>query len=230
MGSFFSASLMHQFSRFDSGDSDTRSMPSDNQSMLDLIAKISKDHNGAAYERAGNQVIYAFDEVELAAQAAISLQTELDLLNASNHLSPIYLASTGIVSLINPFTGFQEERESIQLVSFMAESAGAGALYLSEGAYNALKNPDILLCRFTRQLLRTGDDRVLNAYEVFWNPAEVDLRKFRKDPDVIELENQPIRSFGLKLVAGILLLFFGVLLLTEGYKALWAWFIHLVNR
>lgn len=230
MASFFSASLMHQFSRFDSGDSDANSMPSDNQSMLDLIAKISKDHNGAVYEGVGNNIIYAFNEVELAAQAAISIQKELDLLNASNRLSPIKLVSTGIVSLMNPFTGFQEEGQAIQLASFIAESAGAGELYLSEGAYNALKNPDISLCRFTRQLLRTGDDQVHNAYEVFWNPREVDLKKFRKEFHVIELENQPIRSFGLKLVAGILLLFFGVLLLTVGYKALWVWFIQMVNR
>lgn len=230
MGNFLSASLMRQFSRFDSGDSDAHSMLSDSQSILDLIAKISQDHGGGVHERNGNKVIYAFNEVELAAQAAISIQKELDLLNASNHLSHIRLVSTGIVSLINPFTGLQEAEHSIQLVSFMAESAGAGELYLSEGAYNALKNPDMLLCRFTRQLLLTGDDHVLNAYEVFWNPTEVDLRKFRKDPQVVDLENQPIRSFGLKLVAGILLLFFGVLLLTVGYQPLWVWFIQMVNR
>jgi hypothetical protein len=79
-------------------------------------------------------------------------------------------------------------------------------------------------------LIRTGEDRVLNAYEIFWNPAEVDPGKLNKDPNAIDLEIQPIRSFGLKLVAGILLLFFGVLLLTVGYEALWLWFIHMVYR
>lgn len=230
MENFLGASLAHQFSRFDSGGSVAHSTPSDSQNLLDLIAKISKDHDGVAHERAGNKIIYAFNEVKSAIQAAISIQKALDLLNASNHLSPIQLVSTGIVSLMNPFTELQEEGQSIQLVSFMAESAGAGEIYLSEGAYDAIPNPDVLLCRFTRQLLKTGDDRALNAYEVFWNPAEVDLGKFSKDSHSIDLEKQPIRSFGLKLVAGILLLFFGVLLLTLGYEAVWAWFIQMVYR
>ena len=116
------------------------------------------------------------------------------------------------------------------LAKFLAEAAGAGELYLSEGAYDLLKNPESLLCRFTRQLLRTGEDRALNAYEIFWNPTEVDPGKLSKDPDAIDLDIQPIRSFGLKLLAGILLLFFGVLLLTEGYEALWVWFIKMVYR
>jgi len=230
MSHFLSASLTHHFSRSESGDSDSYSIPSANQKILDLVAKISKDYDGAVQERTGNTVIYEFKEIELATQAAISIQTELDLLNASNHSSPICLVSTGITALMNPFTELKEEEYSSQLASFMAESAGAGELYLSEGAYNALKNPEILRCRFTRQFLRAGEDRVLNAYEVFWSPTEADLGKFDKASSAIDLEIQPTRSFGLKLVAGILLLFFGVLLLTVGYKPLWVWFIQLVNR
>jgi len=62
------------------------------------------------------------------------------------------------------------------------------------------------------------------------NPTEVDPGKLQKDPNAIDLDIQPIRSFGLKLVSGVLLLFFGVLLLTVGYEALWEWFIVIVNR
>jgi hypothetical protein len=229
MSQFLSASLIHHLPRFDSHDSDVQSMASDNQQILDLIAKISKNHDGVVQERTGNQVIYVFKEIELATQAAISIQRELDLLNESNHLSPIHLVSTGIDLLINPIAGAEEER-SIQMTAFMAQSAGVGELYLSEGAFEALQNPDTLLCRFTRQLLKAGEDQALNAYEVFWNPAEVDLGSFHQDPHSIDAEIQPTRSFGLKLLAGILLLFFGVLLLTVGYSGLWFWFSQMVNR
>lgn len=200
------------------------------EKLTELIAKICKDYRGTLVEQNDAKLMYAFNNVNFASLAAVAVQIEADLLNAKNHLSPICLASIGVVALINPFTGLKEEERSVQLASFMADSAGAGELYLSEGAYAALKNPDLLLCRFTRQLMRTGEDRALNAYEVFWSPTEVDLGRLKKDPDEIDLDIQPIRSFGLKLAATILLLFFGVLLLTIGYESLWAWFIQMVNR
>jgi len=230
MGHFLSASHLHCFSRFDGDDVDANFTPPSNQNVLDLIARFSKENGGVVHAESGDKIIYAFKEVESATKAGISIQKELDFINASHHVSPIQLASIGIVSLINPFTGLKEEERSVQLAAFMAESAGAGELYLSEGAYEDLKNPDDLLCRFTRQLLRTGEERALNAYEVFWSPTEVDLGKLHKDPNAIDLEIQPIRSFGLKLVAGIVALFLGVLLLTIGYESLWVWFVHIVNR
>lgn len=230
MGNFLSASIAHEIERFSDVESDSNLAPLAIQSTLDLIATISKDHCGELQAVDGNKVIYAFKEVELAAKAAIFIQKELDFLNTSNHTSPIHLASTGIVSQTNPLNGSLEEGHSIQIASFLAESAGAGELYLSEGAYDALKNQDIILCRFTRQLLKAGEDRALNAYQVFWNPTEVDLGKFHKLHNAADLEMQPIRSYGLKLLTGIFFLFFGVLLLTIGYEVIWNWFMKMVSR
>ena len=230
MSDFLSAFRIHIIPRVDIDSSDEASNYVVREKLVQLIARICKDFRGTAFEKSPGKLIYAFEQVSFAAQAAMAIQIEADALNAKNHSAPICLASIGIVALINPFTGLREEERSVQLASFMAEAAGAGELYLSEGAHDSLKNPDSLLCRFTRQLLRTGEDRALNAYEVFWNPTEVDPGKLHKDPNAIDLEIQPIRSFGLKLVAGILLLFFGVLLLTVGYEALWEWFIYIVNR
>jgi hypothetical protein len=229
MGNFLSASAIHEISRFSDDYLDPKITSSANQSTLDLIARISKDHCGALYEVNGTQVIYVFDEVELAVKAAISIQMELDFLNASNHTRPIHLASTGIVSQINPVNGALEEGHPYQIASFMSESAGAGELYLSEGAYDVLKNPTRLLCRFTRQLLKIGEDRALNAYEVFWKPTEVDLGKFNKLPNAMDSEIQPTRSYGFKLFSGIFLLFFGVLLLAIGYEVIWNWFIRMAH-
>ena len=230
MNDFLSAFEIHIIPRDEVESSDEASKHAAREKLTLLIAKICKDFRGVAIEESRGKIIYAFGQVSFAAQACMAIQIEADALSAKNHLSPICLASIGIVAVINPFTGLKEEERSIQLASFMAEAAGPGELYLSEGAHDSLKNPGSLLCRFTRQLLRTGEDRVLNAYEIFWNPTEVDPGKLDKDPNSIDLEIQPIRSFGLKLVAGILLLFFGVLLLTVGYESLWLWFIHMVYR
>jgi hypothetical protein len=230
MGNFLSAFYIHIIPRFDVESSDEASNQVIRERLILLIAKICKDFRGAAFEESRGKLIYSFEQVSFATQAAMAIQIEADALNAKNHLVPIGLASIGIVSLVNPFTGLKEEERSVQLASFMAEAAGAGEFYLSEGAHDSLKNPDSLLCRFTRQLLRTGEDRALNAYEVFWSPTEVDPGKLKKDPNAIDLEIQPIRSFGLKLAAGVLSLFLGVLLLTVGYEALWEWFIVIVNR
>ena len=229
MSDFLSAFHIHIISR-DDGLLDEASSHAAREKLNILIARICKDFRGTKFVGSPDKLIYEFEQISFAVQAAMAIQIEADALNAKNHLASIGLASIGIVSLINPFTGLKEEERSILLASFMAEAAGAGELYLSEGAYDALPNPDSLLCRFTRQLLRTGENRVLNAYEVFWNPTEVDPGKLHKDPNAVDLEIQPIRSFGLKLLAGILLLFFGVLLLTVGWEALWVWFITVVNR
>ncbi|QWD65255.1 hypothetical protein [Polynucleobacter sp. MWH-Aus1W21] len=230
MSDFLSAFHIHIIPRVDVELPDEASNHAVREKLILLIARICKDFRGTAFEESQGKLMYAFEQVSFAAQAGMAIQIEADALNAKNHLSPICLASIGIVALVNPFTGIREEERSIQLASFMAQSAGAGELYLSEGAHDSLKNPEALLCRFTRQLLRTGEDRALNAYEVFWNPTEVDPGKLHQDPNAVDAEIQPIRSFGLKLVAGVLLLFFGVLLLTVGYEALWAWFLYLVNR
>lgn len=230
MSNFLSAFHIHIISRDNDGLLDEASSNAVREKLTLLIAKICKDFRGTAFEGSPGKLIYEFEQVSFAVQAAMAIQIESDAINAKIHSAPIGLTSIGVVALINPFTGLKEEERSLQLASFMAEAAGAGELYLSEGAHGCLKNPDSLLCRFTRQLLRTGEDRALNAYEVFWNPKEVDPGKLHIDPNSIDLELQPIRSFGLKLAAGILLLFFGVLLLTVGYEALWEWFIYIVNR
>jgi hypothetical protein len=230
MNDFLCAFHMHVIPRADAESLDEGVNHIARKKLTLLIEKICKDFRGIALVESPGKLIYAFEQVSFAVQAAMAIQIEGDALNANNHLSPICLASIGIVALINPLTGVKEEERSTQLVVFMAESAGPGELYLSEGAHDSLKNPESLLCRFSRQLLRTGDDRALNAYEVFWNSTEVDLGKLKRDPSAIDLDIQPIRSFGLKLIAGILLLFFGVLLLTLGYEALWSWFIQMVYR
>lgn len=230
MSHFLSAFHIHIIPRGDVDSSDESSNHVAHEKLIQLIAKVCKDFRGIVFEESPGKLIYEFEQVSFAAQAAISIQMEADAVNEKNHLSPICLASIGIVALVNPFSGLKEEERSVQLSVFMAQAAGAGELYLSEGAYDALQNPNGLRCRFTRQLLRTGEDRALNAYEVFWSPTEVDLGKLHKDPNAIDLEIQPIRSFGFKLLAAVLLLFFGVLLLTVGWEALWAWFIVLVNR
>ena len=230
MGNFISAFKTHIIPRDETAELEEGVAQAACEKLILLISTICKDYRGVVVEESGDKLMYAFNNVNFASLASVAIQIEADLLNAKNHSSPICLVSIGVVALINPFTGLKEGGRSVELASFMADAAGAGELYLSEGAYKALKNPDLLLCRFTRQLMRTGEDRALNAYEVFWSPTEVDLCRLQKDADAIDLDIQPIRSFGLKLVVTVLLLFLGVLLLTIGYESLWAWFIQLVYR
>lgn len=230
MNDILCAFCIHCISRVEESDSHNHFESPNKPNLLDLIAKIFRECGGSIDSGSGENVIYRFPEVDLAVNAAINVQRELDFINAKNHLNPINLVSIGIVSKVNPFTGLREDERSVKLAVFMAQSAGAGELYLSEGAYNSLKDPSSILCRFARQLLRTGEEYALNVYEVFWTPTEIDLGRLKGDPSAIDLDIQPIRSFGLKLIAGILLLFVCVLLLTLGYEALWSWLMQMVYR
>ena len=233
MNEFLGAYQVHRISRFeeeerlplDAGSGDT---PLD--AILALIKKTTQEFRGLPLPSAPTKTIYTFSSAGDALNASIAIQKELDALNAKNYLAPINLVTIGIVSYTNPFTNLREDERSVELASFLAESAGVGELYLSEGALNALSDRESFQCRFTRQLIRTGEDWALNAFEVYWNPTEVELGKLPQDPNIVDLDIQPIRSFGLKLVFTVLLLFLAVLVMTVGIEPMWLHFIQLIYR
>jgi hypothetical protein len=228
MTQFLSAFQLHEIPREEGGT--ILASKNAQEILLQLIAKTSLEHGGKLVQVAQDYGVYSYGDINLAIEAGISIQKQLDALNDQNHLAPIELASMGIVSLVNPFTGLVEQERSLELVTFLAKAASAGELYLSEGAYDSLHNPESLSCRFVRQLIRTGETWALNAYEVFWVPTEVELGKLDKDPNEVDQDTQPIRSFGLKLFLSILFLFFAVLILTIGWQSVWVFFIKIVYK
>lgn len=125
MSDFLSAFHIHVIPRVDAESPDESFNRMAREKLVQLIDRICKDFRGTVLEDSKYKLIYAFEQVSFATQAAMAIQIEADALNAKNHLAPICLASIGIVALINPFTGLREEERSIQLASFMAEAAGA---------------------------------------------------------------------------------------------------------
>ena len=233
MSEFLGAYQVHRISRFEEGERlplDAGSGDTPMDAILELIKKTAQEFRGFPLQSASTKTIYTFSSAGDALNASITIQKELDALNAKHYLAPINLVTIGIVSYTNPFTNLREDQRSVELASFLAESAGVGELYLSEGAFNALTEREAFRCRFSRQLIRTGEDWALNAFEVYWNPTEVELGKLQRDPNAIDLDIQPIRSFGLKLVFTVLLLFFAVLVMTVGIEPMWLYFIQLIYR
>ncbi len=233
MNEFLGAYQVHRISRFEEGERlplDAGSGDTPLDAILALIKKTAQEFRGLPLPSAPTKTIYTFSSAGDALNASIAIQKELDALNAKNYLAPINLVTIGIVSYTNPFTNLREDERSVELASFLAESAGVGELYLSEGALNALSDRESFQCRFTRQLIRTGEDWALNAFEVYWNPTEVELGKLPQDPNIVDLDIQPIRSFGLKLVFTVLLLFLAVLVMTVGIEPMWLHFIQLIYR
>jgi hypothetical protein len=233
MSEFLAAYQIHRVPRFEEGESlpvDAGYGDVDIDALLELIKKNAHQFHGSLLRGEPTKAIYTYSCVSEALNASIAIQKELDALNAKHYLAPINLVTVGIVSYTNPFTKVREDERSLELASFLAESAGIGELYMSEGAFNALSDHERLQCRFSRQLIRTGEEWALNAFEVYWNPREVELGKLHRDPDIIDLDIQPIRSFGLKLVFSVLFLFFAVLVMTVGIEPMWLYFIRLIYR
>jgi hypothetical protein len=233
MSQFLGAYQVHRIPRFEEGERvplDAGSGDTPMHDILELIKNTTHEFRGFPLQSAPTKNIYTFSSVDDALHASIAIQKKLDALNAKNYLAPINLVTIGIVSYTNPFTNLREDERSVELASFLAESAGVGELYLSEGALNALSDRESLQCRFSRQLIRTGEDWALNAFEVYWNPTEVELGKLKLDPNIVDLDIQPIRSFGLKLVFTVLLLFFAVLVMTVGIEPMWLYFVQLIYR
>ena len=233
MSEFLGAYQVHRISRFEEGERlplDAGSGDTPIDAILALIKKTAEEFRGFPLKSAPTKTVYTFLSVDDALNASIAIQKALDALNAKNYLAPINLVTIGIVSFTNPFTNMREDERSVELACFLAESAGVGELYLSEGAFSALSDRESFQCRFSRQLIRTGEDWALNAFEVFWSPTEVELGKFQRDLNVVDLDIQPIRSFGLKLVFTVLLLFFAVLVMTVGIEPMWLYFLQLIYR
>ena len=120
MSNFLSAFHIHIIPRGDVESPDESSLQAIRENLLLLIARICKDFRGTAFEESRGKLIFAFEQISFAAQAAMAIQIEADALNAKNHSAPICLASIGIVALIHPFTGLKEEDRSIPLALFMA--------------------------------------------------------------------------------------------------------------
>ena len=175
--------------------------------------------------------IFYFPNLKIAFLAAIAAQKYVDAFNVLMHREAIYLLSVAIVAQVNPFTHGIEEIRSEKLASFLANTAGIGGIYLSEGAYLAQDHEVDSSCRFVKQLLPVEEDTFLNIYEAFWNPQEIEVSSFVNTAhSEIQSEERPIRSFGTRFFLFVIGLFVAVLVISVGPEPIWEFGLKVLAR
>jgi hypothetical protein len=175
--------------------------------------------------------IFHFPDINMAFAAAVAAQKYVDAFNALMHRESIYLLSIAIVAQVNPFTHGIEEIRSEKLASFLADTAGVGGIYLTEGAYLAQDHDKDSFCRFVKQLLPIREDVFLNIYEAFWNPQEIEVStSVNIAHSEIQSEERPIRSFGTAFFLFVIGLFIAVLVMSVGLEPIWEFGLRVLAR
>jgi adenylate cyclase len=106
----------------------------------------------------------------------------------------------------------------VNTASRFESSADPGGILMSEDTYNALSDKSEIYCRFVKQVTLKGKKDAFNAYKAFWNPKEIELDKQGQAAASVQPEKEPVRTSGMKLVVGLVILIGIVLLLSLGTK------------
>jgi serine/threonine protein kinase len=183
----------------------------------DIVLPAIRDNKGVFVKSIGDGTLSYFENALDALRAAVSIQKGMDELNMSKKFKAPVLMRIGMhtgrcVVEANDIFG-----DVVNTASRFESSADPGGILMSEDTYNALPDKSEIYCRFVKQVTLKGKKDTFNAYKAFWNPKEIELDKQGQAPS-IQPENEPVRTSGMKLVVGLVILIGIVLLLSLGSR------------
>ena len=149
-------------------------------------------------------------------RAAARIQKEMDALNMAKKFKFPVLMRIGMHSGKCVVEEKDIYGDVVNTASRFESSADPGGILISEDTYNALTDKAEIYCRFVKQVTLKGKAEPFNAYKAFWNPQEIELDKQGALPR--QEYNVPVRSSGMKLILGVVVLIAIVLALTLGTK------------
>jgi class 3 adenylate cyclase/tRNA A-37 threonylcarbamoyl transferase component Bud32 len=182
----------------------------------DILHPAIQENNGVFIKSIGDGSLSYFPSAQDAIRAAARIQREMDALNMAKKFKFPVLMRIGM------HTGkcVVEEKDIygdvVNTASRFESAADPGGILMSEDTYNALSDKTEIYSRFVKQVTLKGKSEPFNAYKVFWNPLEVELDKQGVVPR--QEYNVPVRSSGMKLIIGGVVLLIIVLALTLGTR------------
>ena len=183
----------------------------------DILHPAIKENNGVYVKSIGDGSLSYFHEAQDALRAAVRIQKEMDALNVSKKFKFPVLMRIGMHSGNCVVEEKDIYGDVVNTASRFESSADAGGVLMSEDTYNALSDKSEIYCRFVKQVSLKGKAEPFNAYKAFWNPEEIELDK--QNAAVPRQEyTVPVRSSGMKLIVGAVILIGIVLLITLGTK------------
>ena len=184
----------------------------------DILHPAIKENNGVFVKSIGDGSLSYFENALDAVRAAARIQKEMDALNMAKKFKFPVLMRIGMHSGKCVVEEKDIYGDVVNTASRFESSADPGGILMSEDTYNALTDKSEVYCRFVKQVTLKGKKEPFNAYKAFWNPKEVELDKQGKETLPRQEANVPVRSSGMKLVLGAVILIVIVLSLTLGTK------------
>lgn len=185
----------------------------------DILLPAIKDCNGIFVKSIGDGTLSYFEHAQDAVRASVRIQKGMDALNMSKKFK------TPVLMRIGMHTGKCIVEKSdiagdvVNTASRFESAATPGDIYMSEDTYNALSDKSEIYCRFVKQVTLKGKKDAYNAYKAFWNPQEIEVDKQGMGANAAaEMNAQPTRSSGARLVWGAVILFGTVLAIAMGLK------------
>lgn len=184
----------------------------------DILLPAIKENNGVYVKSIGDGSLSYFENALDAVRAAARIQKEMDAMNMSKKFKFPVLMRIGMHSGKCVVEANDIYGDVVNTASRFESSADPGGILMSEDTYNALSDKAEIYCRFVKQVTLKGKQEPYNAYKAFWNPQEIELDIKGKEALPRQEANVPIRSSGMKLVWGALILTLLVLMLAMGAK------------
>ena len=186
------------------------------KSQSDILHPAISENNGVFIKSIGDGSLSYFVNAQDAIRAAARIQKEMDALNMSKKFKFPVLMRIGMHSGKCVVEENDIYGDVVNTASRFESAADAGGILMSEDTYNALSDKSEIYSRFVKQVTLKGKAEPYNAYKVFWNPLEVELDKQGALPR--QEYKVPVRSSGMKLVVGAIILVVIVLALTLGSR------------
>ncbi len=180
----------------------------------EIIKTAIAGNHGVFVKSIGDGTLSYFDNALDALRATVQIQQGMDELNMSKKFKFPVLMRIGMHSGKCVVEKNDIYGDVVNTASRFESAADTGGILMSEDTYNALSDKAEIYCRFVKQVELKGKKEPFNAYKAFWNPREIEADKLGKSGT----DNVPVRSSGMKLVWGALLLLGIVLMLTLGSK------------
>jgi class 3 adenylate cyclase/tRNA A-37 threonylcarbamoyl transferase component Bud32 len=182
----------------------------------DILLPAIQENHGVFIKSIGDGSLSYFPEAQEAIRAAARIQKEMDALNMSKKFKFPVLMRIGMHSGKCVVEEKDIYGDVVNTASRFESAADPGGILMSEVTYNALSDKAEIYSRFVKQISLKGKSEPFNAYKVFWNPTEVELDKQGALPR--QEYKVPVRSSGMKLIIGGVVLIVIVLALTLGAK------------
>ncbi len=178
----------------------------------DILHPAIDENHGVFIKSIGDGSLSYFVDAQDAIRAAARIQKEMDALNMSKKFKFPVLMRIGMHSGKCVVEEKDIYGDVVNTASRFESAADPGGILMSEDTYNALSDKSEIYSRFVKQVTLKGKSEPFNAYKVFWNPLEVELDKQGALPR--QEYNVPVRSSGMKLIVGAIILIVIVLALT----------------